>query len=167
MKTTGNNFKRFCGIARPLELRFWEKVDIDLNGCWTWTGQKAKNKGKFDYGYLAIRGMPTLAHRISWSIHFGEPASGLCVLHKCDNPSCVRPDHLFLGSMKDNMRDRDIKGRGSRGEKHHWTKLDRVKVMKIREMYSSGKGSTTIGKEMGLDAATVCHVVKRRTWKWL
>ncbi len=166
MKTTGN-FNRFRGIERPIELRFWEKVDIDPNGCWTWTAQKAKNKGRFNYGYLAVKGRPTLAHRISWSIHFGEPASGLCVLHKCDNPSCVRPDHLFLGSMRDNMIDRDVKGRGCRGEKHVWAKLDQTMVKKIREMYASGKTSTKISHEIGVDAGTICNIVKRRSWRWL
>jgi hypothetical protein len=87
--------------------RFWDKV-VKTDTCWVWTASvNGKGYGSFGYG-----GRVQLAHRVSWQMHCGPIPPGLCVCHACDNPSCVRPDHLFLGTIKDNNRDRDRKGRG-------------------------------------------------------
>ena len=91
--------------------RFWSYVDSSKE-CWTWTAYKNKDK----YGVFAIDRIPHYAHRVSWMIHNGEIPDGLCVLHKCDNPPCVRPDHLFLGTRKDNNVDKSLKGRASVAE---------------------------------------------------
>lgn len=85
--------------------RFWSKVDFSYE-CWVWTGTKAGGYGRF---YLNRRMMP--AHRYSWTETSGPIPDGLMVLHKCDNPSCVRPDHLFLGTQSDNMLDASAKNR--------------------------------------------------------
>lgn len=100
--------------------RFWQKV-VKTDGCWRWAG---RNRHKFGYGiigsnspkHLGRRGME--AHRLSWIIHFGQIPEGLSVLHKCDNPECTRPDHLFLGTTVDNLADMRRKGREARGETH-------------------------------------------------
>lgn len=90
--------------------RFWLKV-AQAEGCWLWLGAK----GRRGYGYLHRGGKtdrhPIRAHRASWEIHFGAIPAGLWVLHKCDNPPCVNPNHLFLGTRKDNMDDCASKGR--------------------------------------------------------
>lgn len=86
---------------------FWEKVDKSGN-CWIWQGSVNKE----GYGGVQVKGMTWSTHRYSWFIEYGEIPKGLCVLHKCDNPSCVRPDHLFLGTQKDNVIDCYNKGRG-------------------------------------------------------
>src|SRR3990167_5547725 len=92
-----------------LEFRFWKKVEKTSN-CWRWTG------GKNNMGYGRIRkgfqASHLLAHRVSWDIHNGSIPSGMLVLHKCDNPECTNPKHLFLGTFSDNSRDMYLKGRG-------------------------------------------------------
>ena len=97
----------------PIEKRFWSKV-IKTEGCWKWTGSKVQ----FGYGkILSKRGLEP-AHRVSWRIHYGEIDGKLNVLHKCDNPECNNPEHLFLGTIMDNVRDMINKGRNSRGREH-------------------------------------------------
>lgn len=95
-------------MARPLVSRFWEKVSkrgpiIMDSSCWEWTAYRLPH----GYGLFDRR----LAHRISWELSRGPIPEGLCVCHKCDHPPCVNPDHLFVGTMADNMRDRSTKGR--------------------------------------------------------
>lgn len=84
--------------------------------CWIWNAsQIPTGYGRFKSKTITNSGY---AHRASWLIYNGEIPPGMCVLHKCDNPSCVNPKHLFLGTMTDNMRDRDNKGRTHRGQRH-------------------------------------------------
>ena len=96
---------------KTLEERFWAKVQKS-DACWGWIGSRQHN----GYGYLHFGGKtkrkPLRAHRVSWALHFGEVPEGLSVLHQCDNPSCVRPDHLFLGDRSANMQDCAAKKRG-------------------------------------------------------
>jgi hypothetical protein len=103
--------------------RFWDKVD--RNGpihsvlgtrCWVWMASEG------DYGRVEIGGHKRSAHRHAWILTYGGIQEGVLVCHHCDNPPCVRPDHLFLGTQKDNMRDCVVKGRqnGPRGDSHHF-----------------------------------------------
>ena len=103
-------------VSRPLLDRFWEKVNKhgpipanhpDLGLCWLWTAHTAD----FGYGRMHIVGGPARTHRISWELHNGPIPAGMLVLHHCDNPPCVNPAHLFLGTAGDNMRDMVAKGR--------------------------------------------------------
>jgi hypothetical protein len=110
--------------SRPLKDRFWEKVSKDgprhksLGKCWVWTAAK-EGTGYGSIGLGPGNGLGK-AHRVSWELHYGTIPYGLCVLHKCDNPACVRPSHLFLGTQLDNARDKEGKGRGNhaRGDAH-------------------------------------------------
>lgn len=100
--------------------RFWKCV-VRTDGCWQWTGRQ---RHKFGYGVLGGNSPKHFGrrsievHRLSWIIHFGPIPKGLCVLHKCDNPECTRPDHLFLGTTQDNLADMRSKGREARGDRH-------------------------------------------------
>lgn len=95
----------------PLPERFWSKVNRD-GDCWLWTSCRwPVGYGRF---WMGRRFLP--AHRIAWELTHGPVSDGLCVLHRCDNPPCVRPDHLFLGTKADNNRDRHNKGRDARGD---------------------------------------------------
>jgi hypothetical protein len=95
---------------RPLEVRFYAKVAFDgANGCWRWLGGQTRPGG---YGRLYLgEGFVGVAHRISWEIHVGPIPDGLRVLHRCDNPPCCNPEHLFLGTSHDNTQDALRKGR--------------------------------------------------------
>ena len=96
----------------PAETRFWAQVQKGAE-CWEWVGCRLWN----GYGQIKVGGKKTKAHRYSWQLHYGD-ISGL-VLHKCDNPACVRPDHLYLGDQKDNARDRDTRGRNGFSKRTH------------------------------------------------
>jgi hypothetical protein len=100
--------------VRSVEDRFWEKADTS-GECWEWTA------GKFNtgYGQFSVDGAPQLAHRFSYEMHYGKISDGLHVLHTCDNPPCVNPEHLWLGTQADNNEDRDKKGRNGHSNKTH------------------------------------------------
>ncbi len=94
--------------------RFFQKVSKTDN-CWLWLA----NKDNDGYGRIKIKGKTLLAHRVSWNIHFGQIPEEMNVLHRCDNPPCVNPLHLFLGTVLDNVRDRDSKGRNGYSRRTH------------------------------------------------
>lgn len=94
------------------EKRFMDKVSMEaLTGCWIWTGARQRAYGKIRVFYRDVR-----AHRFSWEMHKGPIPEGMDVLHHCDNPLCVNPNHLFIGSQRDNMDDMNRKGRGRHGQ---------------------------------------------------
>jgi hypothetical protein len=97
-------------FVTPLAVRFRGKIRIEPSGCWLWIGAtNGKGYGKIQQGRRG--GIPLLAHRVSWELHRGPIPDGLMVLHQCDSPPCVNPDHLFLGTGLDNMRDMVAKSR--------------------------------------------------------
>lgn len=149
----------------PLYLRFWEKVNrFDDNSCWEWLGYKNKK------GYGQISKDETrkliLAHRASWLLHNGSFDESLYVCHKCDNPSCVNPKHLFLGTNKDNMEDRDRKGRTKPGyvfgSKCGASKLKEYQVCDIRNSNLSAK---ELAVKYNINISTVRQILKRKTWR--
>ena len=150
--------------------RFWEKVK-KTEACWVWTAWK-NNKG---YGALMAKHpgggyMNKLAHRISWEMENGPIKDGLCVLHKCDNPSCVRPEHLFLGTRKDNTQDMMMKGRNNcgriSGENHPRSKIT-VEISKLIRFFWFAERRTRkeIIAFLGVSKHIVDDVIGGRTWK--
>lgn len=105
---------------KTIARRFWRYVsNATPSECWEWTGTRSTTrKAKTGYGCIGVR-EPGVngtmqhrgAHRVSWVLHYGEIPEGLCVLHRCDNPGCVNPEHLYLGTQRDNMADKVAKGR--------------------------------------------------------
>lgn len=105
------------------EQRFWACV-AKSDGCWVWTGYRDKD----GYGRIGVNDKRIGAHQFSYSLHCGQIPTGMCVCHRCDNPACVRPDHLFLGTVLDNNKDRTQKGRTASGDRNgHSTKPENTK----------------------------------------
>ena len=152
---------------RSVQERFWEKVDkfSNVNGCWLWTGAVLSIKN-FPYGIFQYKGKATRAHRMAYILTNGPIKSHDCVLHRCDNPRCVNPDHLFLGNKTINIIDRDNKGRQMRGEKHVLSKITKDDVIKIRNLYKTKNYSQAkLGAMFNLRQCTVSAIICKKTWK--
>ena len=148
--------------------RFWPKVDIPVigYGCWEWL----RYKNPAGYGNFGVGEKVKLSHRVSWVINNGQIPDGLCVLHKCDNPGCVNPAHLFLGTRADNTRDAIKKGRLDtfRGELNHMAKLTKEEVLEIREEYKRGNISQSrLAKKYNIGQQNVWCIVNRISWKYI
>jgi len=156
---------------RPLEARFWEKVDKrGPDECWEWKGSKTKTGyGRINNGTHS--GSPLRAHRVSWEIHNGPIPEGKYVLHRCDNPGCVNPRHLWIGSQADNIRDMDRKGRrktvSRKGEGNGNAKLTRRTVCKIRGFLDAGYSLRQIASMFNIHYSTVHDIKTRKSWGWL
>lgn len=144
----------------PIAVRFWRFAKKAV-GCWLWTGARNR-KG---YGTLAIDRMSVGAHRVSWEIHVGVIPSGLQVLHRCDNPPCTNPDHLFLGTIQDNIADMMSKGRQVRGERQARAVLTAQIVRDICLRHSGGQSVSTIANAIGFSYGAIKAVVSGQTWK--
>lgn len=144
-----------------LKERLYARITITEH-CWIWTGYKDPN----GYGRINVKNKPLLAHRLSWIVHHGAIPEGMNVLHHCDNPICVRPDHLFLGSQDDNIQDAIKKGRDDygllRGEKHGCAKLNNAQVLEIRNSNETG---VFLAKKYNVSTTTISDITKRKIWK--
>lgn len=146
--------------------RFWEKVAIRPAACWKWTGQQ----GHCGYGRLEERRghcrKVIYAHRVSWEIHFGAIPKGKHVLHRCDNPSCVNPAHLFLGDQRTNNADKIAKNRQAKGIRFPRAKLNDAAVIEIWRLNKIEKQTQqSIADRFGVSISQINFVLKRRTWK--
>lgn len=159
-------------VVPTLDLPFRKRVNKNgrpnsvIGPCWEWTGAKLKR----GYGTLNVHGRKRLAHRYSWTMEHGPVPAGKLVLHKCDNPSCVRPTHLFVGTHKDNTQDMIAKLRGAQGEKQHAAKLTAQDVADIRKRYrrySHQHGTGVLAREYGVGAVEIWRVVHGHRWRHL
>lgn len=146
--------------------RFWAKIDRrGPDDCWEWT---AGNRGKGGYGRFSMgrANKPIRAHRFSWELFYGPIPTGMDVLHRCDNPLCVNPRHLFLGTNLDNVRDMHAKNRHSHGEGHGQAKLTDAKVRKIRELRKlPGNSYERLAKRFRVSVICIWKVCVGETWK--
>jgi hypothetical protein len=165
--------------------KFWSNVNkygpiVPYVGtpCWVWTGRKIR-KG---YGHISSKKKTLIVHRFSWLIHNGPIVNGLHVLHMCDVRNCVNPEHLYLGTEKENARDREIRGRGNHatgdrsgfrkhpelrlfGEKNPATKLTSDIVLDVYNEYR--KGNTThkeLSMKFGITMSTIGRITRAETW---
>lgn len=143
---------------------FWERVNIS-SGCWEWTA--GHNTLGYGVAWSPKAGRAMLAHRVAWELTRGAIPDGALALHRCDNPACVNPAHLFLGTDGDNMRDAAAKNRLNHGGEHngnHTATVDQVQA--IREMYSRGNVTLIqLAKRFGMSKPGIHHIVRRNVWK--
>ena len=145
--------------------RFEQKIDKS-GECWNWTG--ALNYTTHGYGVFGAKSGNALAHRYSYAAFVGEILDGMQVLHRCDNKRCVRPDHLFLGTQKDNMQDMMSKGREVRydrsGTKNPRYRVTPETVAKIKAERATGRTIASISGEFGVSLTHVGRIVRGEHW---
>lgn len=146
--------------------RFWKYVDKNgENGCWVWTGTLDVNK----YGVYSINHILYKAHRASYFFKHGFIDEKLSCCHTCDNPSCVNPDHLWMGTQAENTKDRDRKGRTRTGhlygDDNPGAKLTSDEVLAIREMRANGAKIPELSKMFGVCKSKIYQIIKRQCWK--
>lgn len=141
--------------TEPLENRFWRKV-VKTDDCWLWIG----GKGERGYGRIWKDGKIVPAAHIAWELTYGQIPPDNEVLHKCDNPPCVRPDHLFLGDQAANQTDCIRKGR------HPSTKLSLEKAAEIRALYATGQWSYwQLARRFNVWHSAIADIVTGKSWK--
>ena len=153
-------------LIERFEVKF-TKTDNSL--CWEWTANKNnKGYGMFYPGYGKNK---RLAHRISYELHVAPIPEGKHVLHICDNPGCVNPEHLFTGTHGDNMRDKEAKNRGNhvslKGEQNASSILTEKSVISIRDLYSTGKTRDQLTAMFGVTYACIADIINNRSWTHL
>lgn len=141
-----------------------EKYGIDTSGdCWLWT----RSLDGSGYGNLSVNGRMWRAHRFFYYEAFGIDPTGCVVMHKCDEPKCVNPRHLILGTQRDNIRDRHEKGRSGacRGDSAPWSILTSERVADLRERFESGENRQALATEFGVSKTQIYRVIKRESWR--
>ncbi len=150
-------------FSKDTKNKFWKKVK-KTDYCWNWTGGILRG----GYGQIHIDKKLHQAHRLSWQLHNGTIPRGMHVLHKCDNPSCIRPIHLFLGTAKDNALDREAKSRGAdhKGMKNGRSKLTELQVRKIRQI-SEEQGITQgeLAEIFNISRPVVNFIINKKAWQ--
>jgi len=154
----------------PVGIRFIKYVNFTNDGCWEWTGAKNDN----GYGVIGRgrRGGGIIkAHRLSYEIfHADELSPEQVICHRCDNPACVNPAHLFIGTQAENLKDMREKRRGSKppvfkGTDNHKAKLNEEKVRRVFKLRQDGLSTYRIAEEFGVSRPAICQVLNRNTWR--
>jgi hypothetical protein len=147
--------------SETLEDRFMKYIFIDTNsGCWLWTG----NVDHYGYGRLGYKMKSYRASRAAMLIFNGKDPGKLFVCHKCDNPLCANPEHLFLGTQKDNMQDCKNKKRQNAGSKNGSAKLQESDIPKIFEMAKSGATHLEISKVFSVSRSNIGSILNKKRW---
>lgn len=157
-RTIRNNRNR----GGTLEHRFWSKVDkiSSANGCWLWT----RTSNQRGYGMFRLEGKDVPAHRMSYRMCKGEIPKGMFVCHKCDNPPCVNPEHLFIGTAKDNSDDMIRKGRrGYSPHSKHFLKETDIPL--IKDYRNNGMIYKDIAEMFNVSDRTIGKVCRGERWK--
>lgn len=159
--------KKISGLSHPgyteeqlAELRLEVGAVKTEGGCWLWTRYRTPH----GYGRVAYKSKAELAHRVSWFLANGPIPDGMGVLHSCDNPPCVNPAHLFLGTSLDNNADCRSKGRHAYGERNGVSKLTRDDVIRIRAERANGRAQRDIAYSYGVSQSLVSMVTNGKLW---
>lgn len=155
-----------AGLRVDVAKRLWRRVTKTPNewDCWEWQGAK-NDRG---YGVLGMDNRVVYAHRLSWELRFGPIPEGLEICHHCDNPICVNPRHLFLGTHVNNMFDRSVKGRTARGSSLPFAKLNEADIELIREEYAKGRlRQYQLAEKYGVCQPHISDIVNNKRWKHL
>lgn len=143
---------------------FWNFVEpVPFSGCWIWIGT---DHGSSNYGTFAFSGKTFKAHRFSWELRNGKIPSGMSVLHRCDVGFCVNPDHLFIGTQLDNVKDMISKGRSNppSGENHHRAILTESDIVEIKRLSSLGFSYPSLANVYGVHRSTIRRAAIGITW---
>lgn len=161
---------RFCNHAcyvadarqragASLIARFWAKVKVrDTDACWLWAAAQIRGYGQFHAGRVGGKNRTVYAHRFAWTMTHGTIPDNLSVLHRCDTPLCVNPNHLFLGTQADNLADARQKGRLVDGR--HLTKVSAAGVADIQRSYQPRKNGRALATKYGITLASVMRIAK-------
>jgi plasmid maintenance system antidote protein VapI len=150
-KLTDNNIKNF-----------WKNVIIKNNSCWRWIGCSNKKTGR---GQTAAGGVSCQAPRLAYFLEYGKFNKSLYVCHDCDNPNCVNPEHLFLGTSLENTKDRYIKGRGMKSEDSPTVKISMDIANSIRKDYLTGNfEQKNLCEKYGVSIKTISDVIRNKRW---
>lgn len=142
---------------------FWDKVDkTDPNGCWLWVG--GVRSKKYPYGSVKLNKKSYLAHRVSWELSNGPIPKDLCLLHNCDISLCVNPDHLRLGTHKENTIDMVSRNRQAKGELSGNSKLNKQQIIEIRKLRKTDMKIKDIAKQFNICTRTVWYVTLGGGW---
>ncbi len=148
------------GARGPKAKPFWSHAER-TDGCWEWQGSCFSN----GYGRTFLKSKGVGAHRRAWELTYGPIPAGQLVCHRCDNKRCVRPDHLFLGTVADNSRDMVEKGRSLKGERSYNARLNSAAVAEIRRRYAAGQiTQAELAAEHGVVEGTVWNVLHGHSW---
>lgn len=146
---------------QKVKLRIEKSVSKEAHGCWIWKGAKHRQ----GYGNIAYRNKCELAHRISWIVFNGEVPKGMKVCHKCDVPSCCNPNHLFLGSQKENVNDAQDKGRWKPGNPPRRNKLNYEQVQEIKFLHEKGMTRKELEKKFLVSQTCIAKILTGVSWK--
>ena len=146
---------------------FWDRMTRTSSGCLEWQGYRICLRGRLrgNYGQIRIDGVLVSVHRHAWELTYGPIPAGLQVLHRCDNPPCCEPSHLFLGTLADNMRDAAAKGRTAiqRGEDHGAHKFTDADVAAMRAMRSGGALLREVAARFGVEESYASRLCRKES----
>jgi hypothetical protein len=157
--------------VRTVEERFWSKVAIGTpDECWEW--QRSRRGGGYGQFRVAPGRSPQRASRVAWTLANGPIPDGMIVCHRCDNPPCCNPAHLWLGTVADNNTDKIAKGRGCGPGRDSFVslvsgvrKLTDEEILLARRLYQQGRSCRSIAREFGVAHTTISRLVNGQQWK--
>jgi len=145
---------------------FWKKFAVGAeNECWEWQAGRIPT----GYGHFWMNGRHEMAHRVSYFLHKGKFRERLLIMHKCDNPPCVNPNHLVTGTSSDNMLDSILKGRKPTGEDapRPVYKLKNSDVVEIRSLGAGGATHSSLAQKFNVSKSLITNILNRKIWRWI